>query len=124
MFPYTHQRYLLSRFHHLDELLGDAVNALEPRGDGRLFRHVTPDASPAQREALADHLSEIRRTLRYFMDAHQLQDTPAPVSGLWSLRTALVLAQTAATEMRPPYMRGYGELDADARMRASSSPSS
>lgn len=110
----THQRYLLSRVHRIDELVGDAIGALEPKEDDRLYRPVNPDATPAQQKILTDYLGQIRFALRRFMAAQRIEETATPVSGLWSLRTALVFAQTAAVEMRPSYMRGYGKLDADA----------
>ena len=114
MFGSTHQRYLLARFRHIEELLAEAIAALEPGDDGRLFRRVEPDATPVQRKILSDRLGQIRYALRRFMNAQCLEDTTSPVSALWSLRTAVTFAQTAVVEMRPSYLRGYGELDADA----------
>jgi GTP-binding protein EngB required for normal cell division len=114
VFPPNHQRYLFSRFHYLDETLGEAVQALEPTDDGRLFKPLIPDATAAQRKILADYLAQLRFALRNFIEAQQLQEIPQPVSGLWSVRTAVIFAQNAVTELRPAYMRGYGALDADA----------
>lgn len=114
MFPSTHQRYLLSRFRHIDELLDDALRALEPARDARLFSEHSPDATPAQRKILADYFAQVRFTLERFMQAQRIEDTARPISGLWALRTALVFAQTAVVELRPSYMQGYGHLDADA----------
>jgi GTP-binding protein EngB required for normal cell division len=114
MFPSTHQRYLFSRFHHIDELLGEALRALARESGDALFERVIPDATPAQRKVLADYLDQIRYTIKQFIDAQRLEDCADPVSGLWSLRTALVFAQTAVAEMRPAYLRGYGALDDEA----------
>jgi GTP-binding protein EngB required for normal cell division len=114
VFPPNHQRYLFSRFHYLDETLGEAIRALEPTDDGRLFKSVVPDASATQRKILADYLAQLRFALRNFIEAQQLQEIPHSVSGLWSVRTAVIFAQNAVTELRPAYMRGYGALNADA----------
>ena len=75
MFGSTHQRYLLARFRHIEELLGEAIAALEPGDDGRLFRRVEPDATPVQRKILSDRLGQIRYALRRFMNAQCLEDT-------------------------------------------------
>ncbi|MGH8291046.1 MAG: dynamin family protein [Steroidobacteraceae bacterium] len=114
MFPSNHQRYLISRFRHIDELLGDAVQALEPSRDARLFSAYVPDATPPQRRILADYLAQVRFSLKRFMQTQGVADVVRPVSGLWSLRTAIVFAQTAVAELRPSYMVGYGQLDAEA----------
>ena len=113
VFPSNHQRYLFSRFHYIDETLGDAVQALEPGDDGRLFKPLVPDATPAQRKILADYLTQLRFALRNFIETHELQEIPRSVSGLWSVRNAVIFAQNAVAELRPEYMRGYGALDAE-----------
>lgn len=114
MYSPNHQRYLFSRFHYIDETLGEAVQALQPTDDGRLFKPLTLDATPAQRKILADYLAQLRFALRTFIEAQKLQDIPRSVSGLWSVRTAVIFAQNAVTELRPSYMRGYGPMDKDA----------
>jgi GTP-binding protein EngB required for normal cell division len=113
VFPPNHQRYLFSRFHYIDETLGEAVQALQPTDEGRLFSPLVPDATAAQRKILADYLAQLRFAIRNFIESQQLQETPRSVSGLWSVRTAVIFAQNAVTELRPEYLRGYGALDAD-----------
>ena len=117
MFPSAHQRYLLSRLHYIDEMLGEAVRALDPDLGGRLFKGVIPDATPVQRKILADYVSQIRYMLDQFMLAQHIEEGIAPPSGLWSMRTAVIFAQTAVAEMRPSYLRSYGAFDAEARRR-------
>lgn len=114
VFSPNHQRYLFARFHYIDETLGEAVQALQPTDEGRLFKPLVPDATPAQRKVLVDYLTQLRFALRTFIEAQQLQDIPRSISGLWSVRNAVIFAQNAVTELRPVYMRGYGSLDADA----------
>ena len=113
VFPPNHQRYLFSRFHYIDETLGEAIQALAPTDEGRIFKPLVPDATPAQRKILGDYLTQLRFALRKFIEAHELQEIPRSVSGLWSVRTAVIFAQNAVTELRPDFMRGYGTLDAE-----------
>jgi GTP-binding protein EngB required for normal cell division len=118
VFPPNHQRYLFSRFHYIDETLGEALQALQPTDEGRLFRPLVPDATPAQRKILADYLAQLRFVLRNFIEAQQLQEIPQNVSGLWSVRSAVIFAQNAVTELRPEYLRGYGALDVESTTAA------
>lgn len=114
VFPANHQRYLFSRFRHIDEILGDAVQALERSDETRLFPHAIRDATPAQRKILEDYLAQLRFALKRFMDKQALEDTARSVSGLWTVRTAIIFAQTAVTELRPGFMAGYGALGQEA----------
>ena len=114
VFPANHQRYMFSRFRHIDEILGDAVHALELRDETRLFPSVIRDATPAQRKILQDYVAQLRFALERFVEAQDFQDITRTVSGLWSLRTAVIFSQTAVTELRPMYLSGYGPLDPDA----------
>jgi GTP-binding protein EngB required for normal cell division len=114
VFPANHQRYLFSRFRYIDEILGDALHALELTDQTRLFPPVIRDATPAQRKVLQDYLAHLRFALKRFIEGQQLQDISRTVSGLWSLRTAVIFAQNAVTELRPMYMAGYGLLDEEA----------
>lgn len=63
MIAANHQRYLLSRFRHIEEISGEAIRALAPADDERLFRRVMPDATPEQRKILADYLAQVRWSL-------------------------------------------------------------
>ncbi len=113
VFSPNHQRYLFSRFHYIDETLGEAIQALAPTDEGRIFKPLVPDATPAQRKILADYLTQLRFALRKFIEAQDLKEIPRSVSGLWSVRTAVIFAQNAVAELHPEYMRGYGALDAE-----------
>jgi hypothetical protein len=46
--PANHQRYLFSRFRHIDEILGDALHALELSDETRLFPRAIRDATLGQ----------------------------------------------------------------------------
>jgi hypothetical protein len=67
-FSSNHQRYLLSRIRHVDEILGNAMQALALTDEGRLFKPVTPNATATQRKILGDYLAQLRFALRQFVD--------------------------------------------------------
>jgi len=111
MFNESQQRYVISRLHSIDRMLGEAADQLEPVDRGRVFTSISPDATAEQRKVLGDYLAQVRFALRRFMLAQQLHEQRAPTSGLWSFRIGLDFARIAAEELRPRYWRGYGEVD-------------
>jgi GTP-binding protein EngB required for normal cell division len=110
MFNENQQRYVISRLHSIDQMLGEAADQLEPTDRGRIFTTVSPDATPEQRKVLGDYLAQVRFALRRFMLTQQLHEERRPRSGLWSFRTTLEFARIAAEELRPRYWRGYGAV--------------
>ena len=111
MFNESQHRYLISRLRHVEELLSEGLDRLDAVEERSLFPHALPDATPVQRKVLRDYLRQTRFAMRRFIEAYGLRDTTAPVSGLWSFRTAVSFALVAAQELRPKYLRGYGTLD-------------
>jgi len=67
-------------FVHIDEILGEAVHALELSDETRLFPRAIRDA--AQRKMLEDYLAQLRLSLKAFIDTQVLQDITRPVRGL------------------------------------------
>lgn len=113
MFHENHQHYLLSQFHSIDKLLSEAVADLRPADDGRLFATHVADAAIDQRQVLSDYVAQLRFLLRRFMQVQNFIDAHRPVSAVSSFRVALSFAGTAVEELRPTYLRGYGEVDAE-----------
>jgi GTP-binding protein EngB required for normal cell division len=114
MFDENHQRILMSRIQGLDDLLSEAMANLSPTDDGRLFQAHVADATLNQRQILADYVAQLYFLLRRFLRAQGLSGTGEPVSALWAFRVAVSFARTAATELGPHYLRGYGSIDTEA----------
>jgi GTP-binding protein EngB required for normal cell division len=112
MFQENHQRYLFAQFHSIDKLFSEALAELRPAEDGRLFATHVPDATASQRQVLSDYVAQLRFLLRRFLQVQDFTDKRQPVSALWSFRVAISFAGTAVEELRPKYLRGYGDLDA------------
>ncbi len=113
MFHGNHQRYFVSQFKTVDKLLSEALANLRTADDGRLFVTHVADASAEQRQVLSDDVAQLRFLLRRFMQAQNFRDAQSPVSAVWSFRVAASFASTAVEELRPAYLRGYGEVDAE-----------
>jgi GTP-binding protein EngB required for normal cell division len=112
MFGENQRRYFISQFRYIDELLGAALEELNPEADpNRLFQKIDHDATLAQRKTLGDFVSQLRFSLRRFMQANDLYDERGLPSGLWAFRTAVSFARIAAQELRPNYWSGYGAVE-------------
>jgi GTP-binding protein EngB required for normal cell division len=111
MFSATHQRYLLSSFRSIDKLLSEALANLRADDDGRLFATHTPDATESQRQVLSDYVAQLRFILRRFLQARAFSDMHRSVGALWSFRVAINFAAITVEELRPSYLRGYGNID-------------
>lgn len=118
MFNESQRQYLLSRLRSVDETLTEAVDRLTPSESGRVFRAVYADTTSEQRKIFAGYIAQLRFSLRRFMLAQQLRDEHRPTGSLRSLQTAVVFAKIAAEELRPKYLRGYGEVDPDSASAA------
>jgi GTP-binding protein EngB required for normal cell division len=110
-FNQNHKRYLLTSFEHLDKLLREAAAYLGPPAGGALFPLYVPDATPEQRQVIADYLSALRDVARRFLDSEDIVDERKMTSGLWAFRVALDFAWITITEMEPKHLNGYGALD-------------
>jgi GTP-binding protein EngB required for normal cell division len=113
MFRENQQRYLLTRFHSIDKRFSEALAELQPADDGRLFATHIPDATLSQRQVLSDYVAQLRFLLRRFLHAQSLLDTGTPISMLWRFRVATSFMSIATEELRPEYLRGYGEVDVE-----------
>jgi GTP-binding protein EngB required for normal cell division len=113
MLSENHKRYLLNALRHIDRLLTEATAKLRAPNDRRLFPEYVADATPAQQKALHDYLDSMRFVLERIMQRHGLVGPPPSVSLLWAFHTSLTFARIAVEELRPEYMRGYGDLSAE-----------
>ena len=114
MFTANHRRYLQNLLRHIEREAQEAVDLLKSGEDPDAlfprYRHFPP---PGRIDALREHQARLRAAMRRFMDAHGI-DHPgeASVEASWAFETRLALVRNAAYELRPRYLRGYGELDA------------
>jgi GTP-binding protein EngB required for normal cell division len=114
----NHQRYVLGQFKAIDKLFSEALADLNIVDDGRLFLTHLPDSTVEQRQVLADYVTQLRFVLRRFMHVEHLSDAQRPVSAVWAFRVAVSFASTAVEELRPSYLRGYGEVQSESAQAA------
>ena len=113
-FNNNHKRYLLATFQHVDKMLAQATQNLGPADGNLLFPACVPDASPTQRQVIADYLASFRDVARRFLETAQIHSDSPSKGALWSLRVSLDFVWIALAEMEPKHLGGYGALEADA----------
>lgn len=110
----SHKRQLLLTLEHVDTLLKDAFQDLNSADMPSPFQRYIPDSLPVQRKVMADYLSRLRGLMVDVLSRHEMPLPSPTVSSVWAFRVALMSVKDAITELRPKYMRGYGQLSADA----------
>lgn len=102
-------RCLRTTCRHIDGLLCDIEAVLNAAESGAAFPRYIPDITPAQRRTIEDSIVQIRKGLLRALDGVPGEAAAVPASR--AVHTALVAAGIAAEELKPKYMRGYGDLE-------------
>jgi len=106
----NHERRLTVTCRHIDKLLAEMEGALNVSGSKLAFPQYVPDLSPAQRRVIEDYISRIRAQLARVLDGQGIERPPADIPVSRSLHSHLTFVDIAAEELKPEYMRGYGEV--------------
>ncbi len=110
----NHQRHLLATFRQIDDLLGKVCLILGAADSASLFTEFTQDASPVQRQVIADYIRRVREVMSRTMTEMHLSRPLPSTGGLWAAQTHVMFAQIAVNEMEAKRMMSYGPLsDAD-----------
>jgi len=74
------------------------------------FPQYVPDLSPAQRRVIEDYIGRIRAQLIRVLDGQGMERPTADIPVSRSLHSYLTFVDIATEELKPEYMRGYGEV--------------
>jgi GTP-binding protein EngB required for normal cell division len=110
----NHERRLSVTCRHIDKLLAEMESALNVSTSKLAFPQYAPDLSPAQRRVIEDYIGRIRAQLVRVLDGQAIERPPAGIPVSRSLHSHLTFVDIAAEELKPEYMRGYGEVPAAA----------
>ena len=75
-----------------------------------LSRSTFFDLTSAQRLVVEDYISRIRTQLIRVLDRQNIERPRADIPVARSLHSTLAFVNIAAEELKPQYMRGYGEV--------------
>ena len=106
----NHERRLSVTCRHIDKLLAEMESALNVSTSKLAFPQYAPDLSPAQRRVIEDYIGRIRSQLVRVLDGQAIERPPADIPVSRSLHSYLTFVDIATEELKPEYMRGYGEV--------------
>ncbi len=115
----NHERRLSVTCRYLDKLLADMENALNVSASRLAFPQYIPDIAPAQRRVIEDYIARIRAQLVRVLDGQGIERPAAEIPVSRSLHAVLTFIDIAVEELKPEYMRGYGEVPAAAAVELS-----
>ena len=106
----NHERRLSVTCRYIDKLLADMESMLSVSSSKLAFPQYTPDLTSAQRRVVEDYISRIRAQLIRVLDGQNIGRPPADIPVTRSLHSTLTFVDIAVEELKPEYMRGYGEV--------------
>jgi GTP-binding protein EngB required for normal cell division len=106
----NHERRLGVTCRHIDKLLADMESALNVSASKLAFPQYAPDLTSAQRRVIEDYISRIRAQLVRVLDGQNMERPPADIPVSRTLHVTLTFVDIAVEELKPEYMRGYGEV--------------
>ncbi len=106
----NHVRRLSVTCRYIDKLLAEMESALNISASKLAFPQYVMDLSPARRRVIEDYVGRIRAQLVRVLDGQRVERPPAEIPVSRSLHAHLAFVDIAAEELKPEYMRGYGEV--------------
>jgi GTP-binding protein EngB required for normal cell division len=95
---------------YIDKLLADMESVLSISSSRLAFPQYTPDLTSAQRRVVEDYIGRIRAQLIRVLDGQNIERPSADIPVARSLHSTLTFVDIAVEELKPEYMRGYGEV--------------
>jgi GTP-binding protein EngB required for normal cell division len=106
----NHKRHLLVTCQYVDKLLSDIEQILNAASSTSPFPKYRADSSPVQRKVAQDYISRIRAQLVRVLEGQRIARPRPQTSSIFAIRTILGFVDIALEELKPRYMRGYGEV--------------
>ncbi|MGA8270230.1 MAG: hypothetical protein WB919_01650 [Candidatus Sulfotelmatobacter sp.] len=110
----NHERRLSVTCRHIDKLLADMESALDVSTSKVAFPQHLADLAPAQRRVIEDYITRIRGQLIHVLEGQGIAVPSADIPVSRALHSTLTFIDIAVEELKPKYMRGYGEVPAEA----------
>jgi GTP-binding protein EngB required for normal cell division len=95
---------------YVDKVIGEIEHILHSAASKVAFPRYIQDITPTQRRTIEDYLSRIRAQLARVLDGQGIPRPEAWVPTSRAVYTALTTIDIALEELRPRYMKGYGEV--------------
>ena len=108
------QRRLRITCEYVDKLLTDIENGLHSADSKSPFPKYIADLSPLQQKIVQDYIARIRARLVSALAGQNIDREPPSVPLSRSVHVGATFMDIAVEELRPKYMRGYGEVAPEA----------
>jgi GTP-binding protein EngB required for normal cell division len=106
----NHERRLSVTCRYIDKLLADMESILSVSSSRLAFPQYIPDLTSTQRRVVEDYIGRIRAQLVRVLDGQNIERPSADIPVGRSLHSTLTFVDIAVEELKPEYMRGYGEV--------------
>jgi GTP-binding protein EngB required for normal cell division len=95
---------------YIDRVAGEIEEILHSAATKAAFPKFIQDVTSAQRRTIEHYLARIRAQLARVLDGQGIPRPEAWIPASRAVYTSLTVIDIAAEELRPRYMRGYGEV--------------
>jgi hypothetical protein len=99
---------------YIDNLLSEVEHALHSASSQSPFPRYVLDVTPAQIQAIEDHIARLRAQLLRTLEWQHLKPEQPEIPVTRSILTDLAFVDIAIEELKPRYMRGCGAVPDDA----------
>lgn len=110
----SQQRRLTVTCEYIDKMLSDMENVLHSTASQSPFPRYVLDLSPAQGRVVEDYIGRLRSQLLRVLAWQHMKPKPPEIPITRVVRTNLAFIDIAIEELKPRYMRGYGNIPEDA----------
>lgn len=107
--PYQANRLRIT-CHYIDKLLGEIEAVLNTTTSKAAFPRYINDISPAQRRTIEDYIARVRAQLVRVLEGQAIERGKPFIPASRAITVDLGAIDIAAEELKPKYMRGYGEV--------------
>ena len=95
---------------YIDNLLGEIEETLHASASKAAFPRFSPDVAPAQRRTIEDYIARLRAQLVRVLDGQGIPREEPSIPASRAIHVALGAIDIAVEELKPHYMRGYGDV--------------
>lgn len=110
LLKYSQQNHLIVSFRHIDHLLTEVEQMLECANSKCLFPRFVPDLNGSERHNVLDFVQKFRKKMGDSLQHLATIIPEAQVACSHAIETNLDYVDVAITEIRPNYMRAYGDV--------------
>jgi hypothetical protein len=108
------EHLLLMTFRHLDKILSDVDRCAEGKGSSSPLSDRYTELDPETKEAIQGYTTRLRETMCRILEEKGIPIDVPSFETIHRINTFLIFMDISAEEIRPKYMRGYGELTREA----------